>query len=86
MNDITSDFEDKIFDLKSFEIDYYDMREYADDIDLIRRSLHTVGIFTSHIIAYNFWIWYSLRLDAGWLTCSSGEVVTVYGEFMKYGG
>jgi len=37
MNDITSEFEDKIMDLKCFEIEYYDMREYADDIDLTIR-------------------------------------------------
>lgn len=80
----TLEFEDNVrrYSGSIDEYDYfYDMREYADDIEFIRNVLSTeFNISTSHIICYFFWVNYSIHMDAGWLAVDKDEVVKVYRE------
>lgn len=78
------DFEDYVLDKKSNDVDYYELREWADDIEEIRTILKKININTSHIICYFFWKWWSLKMDAGWLSFGEREVIRVANEINKY--
>ncbi len=80
----TMEFEDAVLDKDTNDIDYYDMREYADDIEFIRKTLMSIGINTSHLICYYFWNWWSLKLDASWLVVSKEEILSVVKNIKKY--
>jgi len=84
MNDKTSEFEDDVLNkYDTCEIDFYDMRVYADDIESIRQTLISIDIHTSHIVCYYFWSWWSNKLDASWLKVDINEVVRVATKDIK---
>lgn len=62
----TMDFEERVDN----DVDLYDMREWADDIEEIRQMLKTIDIHTSHLVCYSFWSKYSYNMSAGWLQIS----------------
>jgi len=79
----TMDFESVIIDRFDHDCDLYDMREWADDIELIRLELKTINIHTSHYICYRFWQGYSYDMSAGWLMQSKGEVIGQAKYYMR---
>ena len=80
----TNDFEDKILNLDAeFDHDWYERREWADDIEKIRKALKILRVYTSHEICYRFWSWYSNQNDAGWLDGTTYEIAQVYKSLMK---
>jgi len=81
--DKTMDFEDKVIDLFPFEYDLCDIRDYADDIEYIRKELKIANIYTSHVICYQFWRWQSKNVDATWLMPSGYSIVAMANKLLE---
>jgi hypothetical protein len=79
----TMEFEGVITNKFDDDIDLCDMRDFAEDIELIRQYLVDSNIYTSHYICFIFWSGYSYGMSAGWLAISRQEVLQVAKDFMK---
>lgn len=69
------------------ETDHYELREYADDLELLRTALKTIGISASHITILAMWSWYSACFQMTWACVgnvpSTALIVTVYRDFIE---
>lgn len=73
--DKTMNFESRVRDYCDCDVDYYDLREHADDLEFIRKILHKIGIYTSHIMCYWLWMQHSYDYSAGWLVIHEPEII-----------
>lgn len=63
--------------MHGLDVDFYDLREWADDIEHIRQILKTIDIHTSHLICYWMWLAHSLDFCAGWLMLNDDEIIYI---------
>ena len=79
----TTDFEEMVRESFEDDKDLCDMREYADDIELVRQALKSIDIHPSHYTCFIFWKGYSYDLSASWLMLDKGYVVEIANSYIK---